>query len=111
MHVHLFCPSKCRIQISVEGTAAEGLVGGGGYLNPGGGCEDGVIRVLQTLLFLPLRLRADEQVKVRGQVASQQCLAGRNVEQKGERLHVETRLQHLHKLNGTVRGQTYTRSL
>lgn len=80
------------------------------YLNPGGGCEDGVVRVFQTLLFLPLCLGADEQVEVCRQVASQQGFTGRNVEQKGERFHVKTRLQHLHKKKKTWRWATDTQA-
>lgn len=65
------------------------------YLDLGGGGEDGVVWVFQTVLFEPLRLGADEQVEVCGQVASQQGFVGWNVEQKGERFHVEAGLQHL----------------
>lgn len=64
----------------------------GSYLDLGGGGEDGVVWVFQTVLFEPLGLGADEQVEVRCQVASQQGFAGRNVEQEGERLHVESGL-------------------
>lgn len=67
----------------------------GRYLDLGGGGEDGVVWVFQTVLFEPLRLGADEQVEVCCQVASQQGFVGRNVEQEGERFHVEARLQHL----------------
>lgn len=67
----------------------------GRYLDLGGGGEDAVVRVFQTLLFEPLRLGANEQVEVCRQVASQQGFVGRNVEQKGERFHVEAGLQHL----------------
>lgn len=65
------------------------------YLNLSGCCEDAVIWVFQTFLFEALRLWADQQVEVCGQVASQQGFTGRNVEQEGERFHVESRLQHL----------------
>lgn len=67
----------------------------GRYLDLGGGGEDAVVRIFQTLLFEPLCLRANEQVEVCRQVASQQGFVGRNVEQKGERFHVEAGLQHL----------------
>lgn len=66
-----------------------------GYLDLGSGCEDAVVWVFQTLLFEPLRLGADEQVEMCCQVASQQGFIGRNVEQEGERFHVEARLQNL----------------
>lgn len=69
-------------------------------LDPGGGAEHGVVWVFQTVLFEPLRLGADQQVEVCGQVASQQGFAGRDVEQKGERFHVEPRLQHLESVRG-----------
>ena len=65
------------------------------YLDLGGGGEDGVVWVFQTVLLEPLRLGADEQVEVCCQVASQQGFVGRNVEQKGECFHVEAGLQHL----------------
>lgn len=65
------------------------------YLDLGRSREDGVVWVFQTVLFEPLSLGADEQVEVCGQVASQQGFVRRDVEQKGESLHVETRLQHL----------------
>lgn len=66
-----------------------------GYLDLGGGREDAVVGVLQTLLLEPLRLGADEQVEMSRQVASQQGLAGWDVEQKGESFYIEARLQHL----------------
>ncbi len=64
----------------------------GSYLDLGGGGEDTVVWVFQTVLLEPLRLGADEQVEMCGQVASQQGFVGRNVEQKGECFHVEARL-------------------
>lgn len=66
-----------------------------GYLDPGCGSEDTVVWVFQTLLFEPLRLRADEQVEMCCQVASQQGFVGWDVEQEGKCFHIEARLQHL----------------
>lgn len=65
------------------------------YLDLGGGGEDVVVWVFQTVLFEPLRLGADEQVEVCCQVASQQGFVGRDVEQEGECFHVKAGLQHL----------------
>lgn len=73
-----------------------------GYLDFGGGAQHDVVRVFQALLFEPLRLGADQQVEMRRQVASQQRFVGRDVEQEGERFHVEARLQHLHTLEDSV---------
>lgn len=66
-----------------------------GYLDPGCGSEDIVVRVFQTLLFEPLRLGADEQVEMCRQVASQQGFVGWDVEQEGKCFHIEAWLQHL----------------
>lgn len=65
------------------------------HLDFGGGSEDGVVGVLQTLLLQTLRLGANEQMEVRGQVASQQRFAGRNIEQQSQSFNVEAWLQHL----------------
>lgn len=69
--------------------------GTGTHLDLGSGGEDSVVWVFQTVLFEPLRLGADQQVEMCGQVASQQGFAGRDVEQEGESFDVEPRLQHL----------------
>lgn len=84
-------PEVCIIAVT-EGFVRQWT---GTYLDLGGGSEDGVVWVFQTVLFKPLRLRADQQVKMCGQVASQQGFAGGDVEQEGESFHVEARLQHL----------------
>lgn len=47
------------------------------------------------MLFVELRLGADQQVEMRSQVASQQGFVWRDVEQKSERFDVEPRLQNL----------------
>lgn len=75
----------------------------GSYLDLGDGGEDDVVGVLQTVLFEPLRLGADEQLEMCRQVAPQQRLVGRDVEQEGERFHVEVRLQHLQTWEETSR--------
>lgn len=65
------------------------------HLDPSRGREDAVVGVLQVLLLEALGLSPDEQVEVRGQVASQQGFVGGDVEQEGESFHVEARLQDL----------------
>lgn len=74
------------------------------YLDLGRCCEDNVVWVFQTVLFEPLRFGANEQVEMGGQVASQQGFVGRNVEQKGESFHIESRLQHLQNRQMKNRG-------
>lgn len=80
---------------------------GAQYLDPSSGREDGVVGVLLVLLLEALGLGPDQQVEVRGQVAPQQGFVGGDVEQKGESLHVEARLQDLQRRRG---GETTPRA-
>lgn len=65
------------------------------YLDFGCGGEQRVVGVLQALLLEALGLGANQEVEVGCQVTPEQCLAGRDVEEQREGLHVEARLQDL----------------
>ena len=78
------------------------------YLDAGGGGEQGVVGVLQAVLFGAPRLRAHQQAEVRPQVAAEEGLTGRDVEQQGQRLHVEPRLQHLPQDRASDHQNTHT---
>lgn len=67
------------------------------YLDLGGCSKQSVVWVFQILLFKLLSLWTNQQVEMRGEMATQQSLVGWDVQQQSHGFHIEPWFQHLSK--------------